>query len=186
MKPLLVYAHLIAACVAITILFMQDMALAKLRGRPMNAGAIAELRKNGSIVFFSLVALWLSGLALVVLGYLDNPAYVMNQKLWAKFSVVCILTLNGVFLHYYCFPLVMSANGFLKQTKPEQLAVVVSATISLVSWLYSCYLGIARHWNNTAPYGYVMLIYALVLGVVLVIALEYWRGMRRKGAYAIR
>jgi hypothetical protein len=186
MKSYLVYSHLIAACIAITILFMQDLALAKLRGRAMSAGAIAELKKSGSIVFYSLVALWVTGLALVALGYTDNPAYIMNQKLWAKFSVVCILTVNGIFLHYYCFPRLMSPDGFLRQSKGEQLAVVICASISVVSWLYSCYLGIARHWNNTAPYGYVMFIYAAVLCVVLVVAHEIWRGMRREAAYALR
>jgi hypothetical protein len=178
MKTFLVYLHLIAACVAIGILFIQDLALSKLRGRPMAADAIDELHKSGGIVFVALVVLWVTGLGLVVLGYLDNPAYLMNQKLWAKFTVVSILTLNGLLLHYYSFPQIVSAKGFIGQGLREQLVILVTAVISVVSWLYACYLGIARPWNNVAPYAYVMTIYAACMGLALLIALEYWRGLR--------
>lgn len=187
MKTLLVYVHLIAACVAIGILLIQDLALSKLRGRPMTADMIDDLQKSAGIVFVALVALWVTGLGLVVHGYLDNPAYLMNQKLWAKFTVVSILTLNGLFLHYYSFPRLMSAKGFIGHAAGEQLFIVVTAVVSAVSWLYACFLGIARPWNNVAPFAYVMAIYAACLSVALLIALEYWRGLRREDArYALR
>lgn len=178
MKTFLVYIHLIAACIAVGILLIQDLALSKLRGRPMKADAIIGLQKSGGIIFVTLVILWVTGLGLVVQGFLDNPAYLMNQKLWAKFTVVSILTLNGLFLHYYSFPRLTSAKGFIGQGLSEQLLVVVTAVISAVSWLYACYLGIARPWNNVAPYPYVMTIYAGCMGLALLIALEYWRGLR--------
>lgn len=180
LKTLLVYIHLIAACLAVGILLMQDLALAKWRGRAMDAESIANLQRNASIVTLALVALWVSGLAIVVIGYLDNPAYLMNQKLWGKFTVVSILTINGLFLHYYSFPVLSSPAGFLGASRMGQLLVLVTAVISLVSWLYSCYLGIARPWNNVAPYSYVMTIYAMVMAVALVIAMEIWRELRNE------
>ncbi len=187
MKTLLVYAHLIAACIAVGILLIQDLALSKLRGRPMGKEMIDDLQKSAGIVFVALVVLWVTGLGLVVHGYLDNPAYLMNQKLWAKFTVVSILTINGLFLHFYSFPRLMSPRGFIGHQVSEQLFVVVTAVVSAVSWLYACYLGIARPWNNVAPYTYVMAIYAACLVVALVIALEYWRGLRREDpGYAMR
>lgn len=186
MKTLLVYAHLIAACIAVGILLIQDLALSKLRGRPMDTEMLADLQKSAGIIFVALVALWVTGLGLVVHGYLDNPAYLMNQKLWAKFSVVSILTINGLFLHYFSFPRLMSPRGFIGQASGEQLFIVITAVISAVSWLYACYLGIARPWNNVAPYSYVMAIYAACLCVALLVALEYWRGLRREDAgYAL-
>lgn len=183
MKTLLVYAHLIAACIAVGILMIQDLALLKLRGRPMSTEIIAELHKNADIVFVALVALWITGIWLVAHGYLDNPAYIMNQKLWAKFTVVSILTINGLFLHFYSFPRLTSPKGFLGHQGSEQLCMVVTAVVSVVSWLYACYLGIARPWNNVAPYAYVMAIYSACLGIVLVFALEYWRGLRREDSH---
>lgn len=187
MKTFLVYIHLIAACIAVGILLIQDLALSKLRGRPMGAEAIDDLQKSGGIVFVALVVLWITGLGLVVQGYLDNPAYLMNQKLWAKFTVVSILTLNGLFLHYYSFPKLVSAKGFIGQGLSEQLVVLVTAVVSGVSWLYACYLGIARPWNNVAPYTYVMVIYAGCMAFALLIALEYWRGLRNDySSYVMR
>lgn len=177
-KTLLVYAHLIAACLAVGILLIQDLALAKWQGRAMDAEAITNLHRNSGIVSLALVALWVTGLIIVVIGYLDNPAYLMNQKLWAKFSVVSILTINGLFLHFFSFSRLTSPHGFLGCSSSEQLFVLVTAVTSLVSWLYACYLGIARPWNNVATYTYVMTIYAAIFAVTLLVALEYWRGLR--------
>jgi hypothetical protein len=178
LKTLLVYIHLIAACLAVGILLLQDLALAKWRGRAMDNEAVLNLQRNAGLVTLALAILWASGLAIVAIGYLDNPAYLMNQKLWAKFTVVSILTINGLFLHFYSFQVLASPQGFLGANKVSQLLVLVTAVISLVSWLYSCYLGIARPWNNVAPYSYVMAIYALVMALALAIALGVWRELR--------
>lgn len=177
-KTLLVYAHLIAACLAIGILLMQDIALAKWQGRAMDGDAIANLQRNSGIVSVALAVLWATGLVIVAIGYIDNPAYLMNQKLWAKFSVVSILTINGLFLHFYSFPRLVSPQGFLGSSTGEQVFILVTAVVSLVSWLYSCYLGIARPWNNVASYTYVMTIYAGIFAIALLVGLEYWRGLR--------
>lgn len=101
MKTLIVYIHLIAACIAIGILLIQDLALAKSLGKPLSKTAIQELSKSADVMFVALVALWVSGLTLVVMGYLDNPQqYLFNEKLWAKYTVVSILTINGLLLHF--------------------------------------------------------------------------------------
>ncbi len=73
-KTLIVYAHLLAACVAVGILLMQDLALAKTKGGALSSSAVKDLTKSAEIMFISLVLLWISGLALVLLGYLENPS----------------------------------------------------------------------------------------------------------------
>jgi hypothetical protein len=186
MKTLLVYAHLIAACMAIGILLMQDLALSKTRGQPLSGEAIESLHRSAGIVFVTLVLLWVTGLGLVVYGYLENPNYLMNQKLWAKFTVVSLLTLNGLFLHFYSFPKLTAPQGFIGHSWREQLIVLITAVVSVVSWLYACYLGIARPWNYIAPYAYVMLIYTGFLAVALLCALEYWRGLRNQYGHDAR
>ena len=180
LKTLLVYIHLIAACLALGVLLIQDIALAKWRGGVMDADAIANLQRNSGLVTLALVVLWVSGLAIVVIGYLDNPAYLQNQKLWGKYTVVSILTLNGLLLHYYSFNVLTSTRGFIGASRTAQLVVLVTAVVSLVSWLYSCYLGIARPWNNVAPYSYVMMVYSIVLTGALIIALGLWRELRNE------
>ena len=180
LKTLLVYIHLIAACLAVGVILLQDIALAKWRGRSMDKEAIANLQNNSHLATLALVVLWVSGLFIVAIGYLDVPGYLMNQKLWAKFTVVSILTLNGLLLHFYSFRVLASPTGFVGASGRSQLFVLVTAVVSLVSWLYACYLGIARPWNNTAPFAYVMFVYAMALTVTLVVALEVWRELRNE------
>ncbi len=177
-KAFLVYSHLIAACLAIAIIYFQDSALMSTRGRALNQKAIDELKRNANLIITVLIMLWVSGLALVILGQSNNPEYLMNQKLWAKFTVVSILTLNGLVLHAHSFPIVTSPKGILGSTGSDQLLVFVTAVISLVSWLFACYLGIARHWNNVAPYTYVMTVYVVILSISMIgglLYLRYWR-----------
>ena len=180
MKTLIVYAHLLSACLAIGVLLLQDIALAKTQGKPLSSFAIEELFKTAKITFIALALLWVSGVLLVLIGYLDNPEkYLLNQKLWAKFSVVMILTINGIFLHYYAFPKVVSPLGVTGLKTSEQFLVLLSGSISSVSWLFACYLGIARPWNNTVDYSFVMYIYLFLIVVAFIIGSEILNGVKR-------
>ncbi len=179
MKTLLVYAHLLAACVSVGILVLQDSALAKSRGKAMSMAAIKDLTKAAEIMFVALVVLWITGLTLVLLGYLENPQqYLMNEKLWAKFTVVSVLTLNGILLHYFSFPRVTCRRGLLGLSKLEQNLVAATGAISTTSWLFACYLGIARPWNYTASYEFVMFIYGGLVIAAIVVAGEVLRLLR--------
>jgi hypothetical protein len=127
-----------------------------------------------------LIVLWISGLTLVLLGYLDNPQqYLMNEKLWAKFTVVSVLTLNGIALHYFSFPRVTSRKGLLGLPTFEQILVTLTGALSSVSWLFACYLGIARPWNYTVDYSFIMFIYTGLLVGAFIVAGEVLRAMRR-------
>lgn len=170
MKTLIVYVHLIAACVAVGILLMQDLALAKTRGNTLSAQAIDELQRAARTISLALVALWVSGLMLVVIGYFDNPeAYLLNEKLWAKFTVVIILTINGVALHHFSFPRVVSKGGILGLGNIEKTLVIFTGVVSSISWLFACYLGIARPWNHTVDYGFVMFVYFFLVAPACIV-----------------
>lgn len=180
LKTLIVYAHLLAACVAVGVLLIQDLALAKSKGSRLSETAIKELTKSADIMFIALVVLWISGLALVLVGYIDNPQqYLLNEKLWAKFTVVSVLTLNGIALHYFSFPRMISSRGLLGQPAIEQILMALTGAVSTVSWLFACYLGIARNWNYTVDYSFVMFIYSGLLICAFIVAGEVLRGMRK-------
>lgn len=158
---------------------MQDLSLAKSRGKALSASAVKDLTKSAEIMFVALVVLWITGLALVLLGYLENPQqYLMNEKLWAKFTVVSVLTLNGIALHYFSFPRVTSHRGLLGLPTFEQILVTLTGAISSTSWLFACYLGIARPWNYTVDYNFVMFIYSGLLIAAIIVAGEVLRSMR--------
>jgi hypothetical protein len=186
MKTLIVYVHLIAACVALGITFIQDLALARSKGGVMSQQSISELKKAADIVVKALIVLWVSGAGLVTLGYLDNPEqYLLNQKLWAKLAVVALLTLNGIILHHYSFPKVTSSKGIMGLSYNEQTLVALTGAVSSVSWLFACFLGIARPWNYTLSFSFIMCIYiALIIGA-FVVASEVMRTMRRTESMAM-
>lgn len=171
MKTMIVYIHLIAACIAVGVIFIQDLSLAKTRGHALPLNAINELIHAANVISLSLKVLWISGLVLVLMGFLDNPQeYLQNEKLWAKFSVVSILTLNGIALHNFSFPRVVSSSGVVGLDFFEKNLVVLTGAVSTISWLFSCYLGVARPWNHTVEYGFVMSIYLSILGIACLVA----------------
>lgn len=181
MKTLIIYVHLIAACIAVGILLMQDLALAKTRGNTLSSYAINELKQAAKVISSSLTVLWISGLILVVIGYIDNPeGYLMNQKLWAKFTVVGILTLNGVVLHHFSFPRVVSSRGIVGLGIIEKTLVLFTGTVSSISWLFSCYLGVARPWNHTVEYGFVMCVYLGLLGISCILGCTIIHSIKEK------
>lgn len=185
MKTLVIYIHLISACIAMGVLLMQDLALAKTRGNALSMQGIDELKRATRVIAVSLGALWISGLVLVLMGYLENPQqYLLNQKLWAKFTVVIILTLNGIVLHRFSFPRVVSQSGISGLGHVEKNLVVLSGCISTVSWLFSCYLGIARPWNFTVSFGFVMFVYLGLLALACTLgclAIYFFSNYKRLG-----
>lgn len=172
LNTLLVFLHLLATCIAVGILLIQDFALARTHGRPLSRTEINELQLAASRVCNALIVLWITGVALVVDGYLGHPDYVLNEKLWAKITVVVILTLNGVILHHYAFPRITTSDGISNLTSTEKALIAFSGSASSISWLFACYLGIARPWNFTTSYGLMMLIYFSLMGIGFLIAYQ--------------
>jgi hypothetical protein len=173
MKIFFQYVHLLAVCISVGSLLLLDFELLRKRGEALIAEEIKALEKTAKVMIYALFVLWVTGVCLVIVGYLDRPdTYLANQKLWAKFSVVFILTINGIFLHYFSFPRVASRFGILAKSWDEQMLVGLTGVISTVSWLFASYLGIARHWNNTVQYSYVMTVYFLIIAVGFVFVCE--------------
>lgn len=182
MNTLLVYVHLMAACVAVGILLMQDLSLSKTAGKRLSIGAVKELKAAAHIIMLALGVLWASGLVLVIWGAVKDPEYLLNQKLWAKVAVVVVLTVNGAVLHRFSFPRVVSSTGMIGLGILEKTAVVMTGAVSTVSWLFACYLGVARPWNHAVEFDYVMLIYASLLLPACVFACLYIHAFAARAA----
>ena len=178
MKTLVIYAHLLAACVSIGTLLLQDLALWRSRYRVLTQDEINSLRNTANIVFIALVVLWATGSGLVTMGYFENPEFFSNQKIWAKISVVIILSLNGVFLHFYSFPKIVGNKAILQLPSADQKWIGCSGALSTVSWLFACYLGIARTWNYSVDYSSIMLLYAGLVFFAFIVAHEAMRMSR--------
>lgn len=177
MTTLVLFIHLIAACVAVGTLLMQDINLMKSGGRRLHLGAIKDLQHAVGIVSVALIALWASGIALIVIGAIKDPAYLSNQKLWAKITVVAVLTANGAILHQYSFPRALSSAGVIGLGPIERSIVASTGAVSTVSWLFACYLGIARPWNHSMPFDAVLFVYLSLLLPGCAVACAYVHGL---------
>ncbi|WP_447789477.1 hypothetical protein [Pseudomonas farris] len=156
LKMLLVYGHLIATCIALGRVLQADQKLWGWRKDMLGQVQREYLEETQKIVTLALLALWGSGLLLVLQGYLyEGSAYLLNQKLWAKVSVVALLSLNGALLHRIGFPLLQKAPFVLLPSSVRTRLALLGA-LSMSGWLFAAFLGVARAWNNVLPYVHVM------------------------------
>lgn len=171
-KNLLVFIHLIAMAVAVGRMLEFDFRFLRSAHQPLNGAMQRALRHTQRTMTLALTVLWLSGLALVALAAADDPKALENEKLWVKVVTVVSLTLNGVLLHRVAFPLLLAGRAFLALPTRQRVGLSLTGVVSSVSWLYASFLGIARSWNDTAPFGHVLGVYLALLGLAAVLAIS--------------
>ncbi|AZD36724.1 hypothetical protein C4K22_3985 [Pseudomonas chlororaphis subsp. aurantiaca] len=171
LKMLLVYGHLIATCIALGRVLQADQKLWNWRKDVLDQVQREYLDETQKIVMLALLALWGSGLLLVLQGYFyEGSAYLLNQKLWAKASVVALLSLNGALLHRIGFPLLQKAP-FASLANSARTRLALLGALSMSGWLFAAFLGVARAWNNALPYLHVMGVFAVFALFACVVAL---------------
>jgi len=143
-----VYLHLIACCVAIGLVLTSDIAMVRklITGDTTRSRSDSEhLDQLQSTVSRALLALWITGIAVVALdASVKGWSYFENPKLQAKTGLVLLLTINGVLLHRTVLPLMQKAGSLLK-LKPAQLHLTVFAgSVSGVTWFYAAFMGVGR------------------------------------------
>lgn len=170
LKTFLVYGHLLATCIALGTLLQADHRLWRWRKESLNETMRAQLAEVQQLVSLALLALWGTGLALVAQGYLaEGVEYLLNQKLWAKGSVVVLLSLNGVLLHRLGFPLLHQAP-FVALPGSVRIRLGLMGALSMSAWLFAAFLGVARPWNHGMPYQQVMGAFAALWLLASVVA----------------
>lgn len=144
----IVYLHLIACCVAIGLVLTSDLAMIKklVSGAPEAPDDLSHLRYVKHVVFLSLIALWISGIAIVALDTsVKGVEYFTNPKLQAKIAIVCLLTLNGFLLHHTVMPAIEKFGSLLNLPSPGlRQSAIFAGAVSGVSWLYAALLGVGR------------------------------------------
>lgn len=123
----------------------------------------------GGIVALGLALLWMSGLALMAEALLTKPQFYANEKFWAKFVIVTILTVNGLIVHNVVLPKLKSQMGrrlFDGMPAAERAALCAAGAVSGVSWMLPILLGSAKEWSNVATFADVMTLYFTVIAAV--------------------
>jgi hypothetical protein len=167
-KNTLVFLHLLAMAMAVGKMLEYDFRFLRFAHLSPSAERSTELLRTKTTMTHALQLLWLTGLGLVYLGYTHAPTYLENEKLWMKVVTVSALTLNGVLMHRFAFPHMLRTTPFLALPLGTMLGLGMFASMSSVSWLFASFLGIARSWNNTVSFQYVLGVY---LGLLAMTAL---------------
>lgn len=180
----IVYLHLIACCVAIGLVLTSDIAMVKqlINGDTAEKQETEQLSSLKKTVTLALVALWITGIAIVWLDVSVNgfAAYFANPKLQAKLTIVALLTLNGFVLHSAVMPAMEKAGSLLQMAFNQRMLAIFAGAVSAVSWFYAAMLGVGRPlaWK----YSIVQLLAAypalIVTGFIAMATLTMWSKSR--------
>ncbi|MDH4559843.1 hypothetical protein [Pseudomonas sp. BN411] len=184
MRMGVVYAHLIACCVAIGLVLTSDIAMIKQMISGEDDAAHSDkthLDTLKNTVLLALAALWVTGIGIILLDYsVKGAVYFLNPKLQAKILVVALLTVNGFLLHSAVLPAIKKAGSLVKMETNARTLAVFSGVVSGVSWFYGAMLGIARPLSWKYSLGEIMFAYPLFicLGFVAMTLLVKWASNR--------
>lgn len=184
-RLIIVYAHLIACCVAVGLVLTSDFAMVRqlLRGTDGGAADTHHLEQLKLTVSVALQALWVTGILIIVLDVAAKGAiYLLNPKLQAKVLIVSLLTLNGVLLHRTILPALAKAGTLLRLEPSMRSLAIFAGTVSAVSWFYAAMLGVGRPLAWKYSLVELMVAYPLLIlaGYVAMSLLVAWAGQRRR------
>lgn len=188
LHTVLVLSHILALALGLGSALLADwIVLRKLAFKTVSQKAAGQLIDLSHAVCAGLVLIWITGALLVTDNALNTPASVVNQKLWAKLVIVTALTLNAVLLHRIVMPMVKRRVGQpLFETAFDRLAMASTllGAVSVVSWVFSAYLGVARELNGRENLVPILVSYlgALLLTWALAVILLWSMQQRRAGS----
>lgn len=142
-----IYTHLVACCVAIGLVLTSDIAMVKdlSKGKVFTEHDNTHMESLQQSVIVALIALWVTGAAVVGIDYLDKGMdYFMNPKLQAKVIIVVLLTYNGILLHRLVLPALQKAGSLLNLGFSARMLALFCGSLSAVSWMYAAMLGVGR------------------------------------------
>jgi hypothetical protein len=134
------------------------------------------------VVTAGLVILWVTGLLFLLFYWAFDPAKLGNPKIWAKLSIVGVLTANAFYLHAVVLPVVerqISRALFVGTTVPERMMMVIGGAISAVSWYVPVGLGVIPQLNFSVSAQQIWLTYcglvaaAIVTGCLALVAIRH-------------
>lgn len=167
-RTMVIYIHLAAMVFAAISIAFLDCAIFQ-RGRFLFNVATGAAR----MVLVSLLMLWGSGLAMIAIDTGFNTEHLLaSPKLLAKLCVVIALSVNGVLIHAYVLPQIQrrpkNLEGFL-------VVAPVLGAISMTSWCYAAFLGVAKNFTPYLGFTGFIALYFLVVAVGVAVALLYIR-----------
>lgn len=133
------------------------------------------LEFGAKMVTWGLVLLWLSGIGFLVWYGFFEPKNLFNPKIWAKVSIVAVLTINGSYLHGVVLPIFRAQVGrglFEGLSARQRNMMVAGGVTSVVSWYFPVAIAASPWLNFDVPMGYIAGAYLAVLLLGLALAMS--------------
>ncbi|AUX79295.1 hypothetical protein [Sinorhizobium fredii] len=151
-----------------------DLLVARYRRMTMTVELVGNIEWVSRFVALGLLLLWISGAGLLLLYQVSEPEKLMNPKIWAKVTIVAILSINGLAIHRLVLPFLKRRIGthLLAGLKPRtKVALIWCGVVSAVSWSVPVVLGAAPQLNFAVPCAVILAAYGLALAQAFLIAL---------------
>ncbi|MBD9511202.1 hypothetical protein IB265_31035 [Ensifer sp. ENS10] len=162
-----------------------DLMLSRYRRMIVSSELVEHVEWISRFIAAGLLLLWASGLGFLLLYQVTEPEKLLNPKIWAKVTIVSILTVNGFAIHRFVIPFIRRQIGstLLSEIRPAtKTALIGCGVISIVSWSVPVILGAAPQLNFVVPCEIILGGYALLLVPGFIIATLVMRDRRDRCA----
>ncbi|MCY1343109.1 hypothetical protein D9M68_464650 [compost metagenome] len=162
-----------------------DLMLSRYRRMIVSSELVEHVEWISRFIAAGLLLLWASGLGFLLLYQVTEPDKLLNPKIWAKVTIVSILTVNGFAIHRFVIPFIRRQidSALLSEIRPAtKTALIGCGVISIVSWSVPVILGAAPQLNFVVPCEIILGGYALLLVQGFIIATLVMRDRRDRCA----
>jgi hypothetical protein len=170
-KTGILIVHLVGLAIGIGAATVLDLLIVRCLIKRHVSQELAGLVESATVVVaVGLSLVWLSGIGFLLNYYFYNPVGLANPKVWAKVSIVAVLTLNGVFVHKAILPLIKRNVGraLFDGVSPAMKGVfLASGAVSATSWYVPLVLGALPEINFVVSVQTILAIYAGILSVAI-------------------
>ncbi|MDJ0972705.1 MAG: hypothetical protein QNJ06_22650 [Kiloniellales bacterium] len=170
-KTGLLLLHLLGLVLGVGTATLLDLFIARsLRSGRFSKEQFEFIRFASSFVFAGILLLWISGLSFLLYYYFESPTGLENPKVWAKISIVAILSLNGLYIHKQVLPELKRNAGFSifhGTSKAKRSMMLVSGAVSVVSWYAPLVIGTAKELNFTVSAPAILIAYGVALALAI-------------------
>ena len=142
-------------------------------GRPLNEQNFQVFVFCADIVDVGLKLLWVTGFGFLIFYWFNDPVKLSNEKVWAKMTIVAILTINGMFIHKTIIPLLAKQIGLSMLeglSMKYKMIFVTSGIVSMVSWYTPVAIANLPHLNFQVPMLQILCVYGIILLCVASVA----------------
>ncbi len=171
---ILVAAHVIGVAFSVGAVTVGDMLFFRaVKQKKIDESMVETWKIVSRIVWTGLVILFLSGVLFFVAYRLGMPSRLplaFTAKFWLKMTIVGVLFINGLFMHWKAIPIlskIVQEGGQLRSPIFQSAAPVFFANgaISLISWYAVILLGVMRNLSLTFWQG--LILYIALLGIAI-------------------